>query len=172
MERPVVHGALCLGLWTLALTIPVAPAAAQRLAPAPIVLPTDRAVLPIPEPRQPHSLVLDLRNATPPPRLEVRAPRGAPNVPIVLSDDTGFGQPSTFGGPIQMPTLDRLAGEGADVGMDLGTPVADDYGIAEPYKFTGRIDKVTIDVDPLRIADQLALDHAKRECEIRKAPSD
>jgi arylsulfatase len=92
--------------------LPVAPAAAQRLAPAPIVLPTDRTVLPIPEPEHPHSVVLDVRDATPPPRFEVRAPRGAPNVLIVLLDDMGFSQPSTFGGPIHMPTLDRLASQG------------------------------------------------------------
>ena len=32
----------------------------------PIELPTDRSVLPIPEPERPHSTVLDARNATPP----------------------------------------------------------------------------------------------------------
>ena len=37
---------------------------------------------------------------------------GAPNVVIVLIDDMGFGHPSTFGGPIAMPTLDRLASTG------------------------------------------------------------
>lgn len=64
------------------------------------------------------------------------------------------------------------AGEGADVGMDLGFPVIDDYGITEPYKFTGWIERVAIDVEPLRAVDQQALDHAKRECDLRKALSD
>ena len=64
------------------------------------------------------------------------------------------------------------AGEGADVGMDLGFPVIDDYGIAEPYKFTGRIEKVTIDVAPLRAVNQQAQDDARRECDLRKALSD
>ncbi len=41
-----------------------------------------------------------------------RAPAGAPNVLLVLIDDTGFGNPSTFGGPIRTPTLDRLAEQG------------------------------------------------------------
>jgi len=41
----------------------------------------------------------------------VRAPRNAPNVVIIMTDDTGFGQASTFGGPIPTPTLDRLAKE-------------------------------------------------------------
>jgi len=39
-------------------------------------------------------------------------PTGAPNVFLVLLDDVGFGNPSTFGGPIQTPTLDRLAKSG------------------------------------------------------------
>ena len=70
----------------------------------------DRTVLPIHEPSQPHSTVLDVRNAPPPPpRFEVKAPAGAPNVLIVLIDDMGFGQPSVFGGPLHMPTGDRLA---------------------------------------------------------------
>ena len=40
------------------------------------------------------------------------APDGAPNVLIILLDDTGFGQTSTFGGPANMPTLQKLADEG------------------------------------------------------------
>ncbi|SEK70614.1 arylsulfatase [Blastococcus sp. DSM 46786] len=35
-----------------------------------------------------------------------------PNVVVVLLDDVGFGAPSTFGGPIDTPVLDALAGEG------------------------------------------------------------
>ncbi|MBX7075376.1 MAG: arylsulfatase [Pirellulales bacterium] len=42
----------------------------------------------------------------------IQAPKGAPNVVLILLDDTGFGQYSTFGGGIPSPTLDRLAGEG------------------------------------------------------------
>ena len=88
------------------------PANAQQAASPGVVLPTDRSVLPIPEPQYPHSTVFDARNATPPPRFEVKAPVGAPNVLIVLIDDMGFGQSSAFGGPISMPTVDRLANEG------------------------------------------------------------
>jgi arylsulfatase A-like enzyme len=40
------------------------------------------------------------------------APAGAPNVLLILLDDVGFGQTSTFGGPAQTPTLQRLADEG------------------------------------------------------------
>ncbi len=41
-----------------------------------------------------------------------RLPEDAPNIVIFLTDDTGFGNPSTFGGPANTPTLTRLADEG------------------------------------------------------------
>ena len=69
----------------------------------------DRSVLPIAEPKIKPITELDARKAKPPPRFEVKAPKGAPNVVIVLIDDLGFGATSTFGGPIATPTLDRLA---------------------------------------------------------------
>ena len=40
------------------------------------------------------------------------APAGAPNVILIMLDDVGFGSPSTFGGPIPMPALDRVAEAG------------------------------------------------------------
>jgi arylsulfatase A-like enzyme len=72
----------------------------------------DRTVLPIAEPKYPSITELDVRNAKPPPRFEVKAPPGAPNVVIVLLDDMGFGQSSVFGGPINMPTVEALADQG------------------------------------------------------------
>src|SRR6266540_3066196 len=42
----------------------------------------------------------------------VKAPREAPNILLVLIDDAGFGNPSTFGGPVATPTFDKLAAEG------------------------------------------------------------
>jgi len=39
-------------------------------------------------------------------------PEGAPNVLLVLIDDAGFGNPSTFGGPIQTPNYTRVAEQG------------------------------------------------------------
>ncbi len=40
------------------------------------------------------------------------APKGAPNILLVLLDDVGFGAASTFGGPAQTPALDALARDG------------------------------------------------------------
>lgn len=72
----------------------------------------DRTVLPVAEPKAPTYTELDARNAKAPPRFEVKAPKNAPNVVIVLIDDLGFGGTSTFGGPIRTPTMDELAKSG------------------------------------------------------------
>ena len=42
----------------------------------------------------------------------VTAPKDAPNILLVLIDDAGFGNPSTFGGPVATPTLNKLADAG------------------------------------------------------------
>ena len=42
----------------------------------------------------------------------VKAPTDAPNILLVLIDDAGFGNPSTFGGPVAAPTFDKLAAAG------------------------------------------------------------
>ena len=42
----------------------------------------------------------------------IKAPANAPNVVLILLDDSGFGQYSAFGGGIPSPTLDKLAAEG------------------------------------------------------------
>jgi arylsulfatase len=39
-------------------------------------------------------------------------PKGAPNVLLIMTDDCGFGSPSTFGGVIPTPALDRIAANG------------------------------------------------------------
>jgi len=72
----------------------------------------DRTSLPIQAPARPTYSELDVRNVEAPPLFEIKAPKGAPNIVIILIDDIGFGGPSTFGGPIQTPTLDALAAEG------------------------------------------------------------
>lgn len=72
----------------------------------------DRTVLPIAEPKRPPITELDARKATAPPRFEVKAPAGSPNVLLVMIDDMGFGMSGAFGGPIHMPTVERLADNG------------------------------------------------------------
>src|ERR1700752_2634983 len=72
----------------------------------------DRTVLPIPAPALKPITEMDARKAKAPPRVEVKAPVGAPNVVIVLLDDIGVGHSSAFGGPISMPTLEKMAANG------------------------------------------------------------
>ena len=62
--------------------------AAQALATESTAL--DRTILPIQEPARPLFDEIDARNVKMPPRFEVKAPDGAPNVVIVLIDDMGF----------------------------------------------------------------------------------
>ena len=62
--------------------------------------------------------------------------------------------------------------EGADVGEDGETPVVENYGIPAPYKFTGKINKVTIDLKEMKSADKEKADKAQKETSIKKALSD
>jgi arylsulfatase len=72
----------------------------------------DRTILPVQLPNPPVYADLDIRSVKPPARAAVKAPKGAANVVIILIDDLGYGATSPFGGPIQTPTLDRLARNG------------------------------------------------------------
>jgi arylsulfatase len=72
----------------------------------------DRTVLPISDPQPSPINELDVRNAKAPPRFQVKAPAGAPNVLLVLLDDLGFAGTSTFGGPVATPTFEQIANEG------------------------------------------------------------
>lgn len=72
----------------------------------------DRTSLPIKEPTRQTYTELDARDAKAPARFDVKAPKDAPNVVVVLIDDIGFGASKAFGGPINMPTLDTLASTG------------------------------------------------------------
>ncbi len=68
----------------------------------------------LPPPPQPFQGKIE-RNAaqsTPYWPMRVVPPKGAPNILLVMTDDTGFGVSSTFGGVIPSPTLDRIAANG------------------------------------------------------------
>ena len=88
------------------------PAQQKSTANAPASGEFDRSILPIKEPTYPAITELDARNAKAPPRFDVKAPEKAPNIVIVLIDDIGFGHSSAFGGPINMPTAEKLASNG------------------------------------------------------------
>ena len=71
----------------------------------------DRSRLPIPDPAFAGRVGRTLADSTPDWGIvgDVRPPDGSPNILLVLIDDAGFGQPSTFGGPISTPNLTRMA---------------------------------------------------------------
>jgi arylsulfatase len=71
----------------------------------------DRTTLPLSAPEFAGTANHTLRGSEPDWNLirHPEPPEGAPNVLLVLIDDAGFGNPSTFGGPIQTPNYTRLA---------------------------------------------------------------
>src|SRR5450432_2094354 len=69
-------------------------------------------VLPRPEPPFKGHIGRTVEESTKDFPKEVTAPKGAPNILLILTDDVGFGASSTFGGPIPTPTFDRLAKNG------------------------------------------------------------
>jgi arylsulfatase A-like enzyme len=70
-----------------------------------------RQQLPIADAPPTPATALDVREQHPPhePVRPLRPPQDAPNVVLVLVDDMGYGAPSAFGGPCDMPTAERLA---------------------------------------------------------------
>ena len=112
MKKPGILAALGVAL-TLSAMVGCGGSQQERTSqPAGVETGLDRTVLPIAEPDYPRATELDARNAKAPPRFEVKAPQGAPNVIVFLIDDIGFGHASAFGGQIPMPTLDRVASQG------------------------------------------------------------
>lgn len=69
-------------------------------------------ILPQPEPEFAGELGRTVSESKPDRPHIVRAPRGAPNVLVILLDDVGFAQFGTFGGAVPTPALDRLAADG------------------------------------------------------------
>ena len=72
----------------------------------------DRSILPVAPTRTSAVVGKTYATSRPGQARDLRAPAGAPNVLIVLLDDQGYGQSSTFGGLIPTPTMDRLAAQG------------------------------------------------------------
>jgi arylsulfatase A-like enzyme len=73
-----------------------------------------RAILPIPDVAPVGLTTYDAKDPETsfPPIEPLLPPEGAPNVLIVLLDDVGFGASSVFGGPVNMPTAERLSENG------------------------------------------------------------
>ena len=86
-------------------------AESQRAAALPT--PNDGSVLPFPPVPSASKAAPRLQDSVHKRRAQPEHLRpGAPNVLIILLDDVGFGQASTFGGEINTPTLSKLAAQG------------------------------------------------------------
>jgi arylsulfatase A-like enzyme len=73
-----------------------------------------REILPIPDRPRSGLVTFDARDPDTkyPAIRQLRPPKNAPNVLVVLLDDVGFGASSAFGGPCNTPTAERLAAGG------------------------------------------------------------
>jgi arylsulfatase A-like enzyme len=73
-----------------------------------------RSHLPMPNTSRPRLVTYDAKDPDTKmtPIEQLRPPKGAPNVLIILIDDCGFGASSAFGGPCATPTAERLAAGG------------------------------------------------------------
>ena len=113
MMRRQIAAALALAVAALG---QVVPAAAQQITGVPgspsATTTIDGRHLPPPPPKFGGEIKLNAAQSKPwwPPR--VVPPKGAPNVLLIMTDDVGFGAPSTFGGVIPTPALDRIAKAG------------------------------------------------------------
>src|SRR5262245_4838020 len=77
----------------------------------------DGKVLPRPETPFAGKIGRTAKESTPDFPKAIEAPKDAPNVLLILTDDVGFGASSTFGGPIPTPSYDKLAKAGLRYNM-------------------------------------------------------
>ncbi|KXF56692.1 arylsulfatase [Rhodococcus sp. SC4] len=73
-----------------------------------------RGTLPIPDLEYTGTVTYDATDpdTSYPPIRRLLPPDGAPNVLVILVDDTGFGASSSFGGPVETPNFERVAAQG------------------------------------------------------------
>ncbi len=108
----IVAGAL-LGWLVASGRLTTALAEDKKRDPAPAAVGVTPAVLPRPDFHFPGNVGRTYLDSDKPQFPQpVQAPKGAPNIVLILLDDAGFGQFSTFGGGVPSPTMDKLAAEG------------------------------------------------------------
>lgn len=102
--------------FSVVLMLGAVPASAQQITGTPgspnATTTLDGKQLPPPPPKFGGVINESAKDSKPwwPPR--VVPPKGAPNVLLIMTDDSGYGVPSTFGGVIPTPSLDRIAKAG------------------------------------------------------------
>jgi len=100
----------------LALTIIASPALAQQTSGVPgtpgATTTIDGKYLPPTPPKFGGEINLEAAKSKPYWPAQVVPPKGAPNILLIMTDDQGYGIPSTFGGVVPTPALDRIARAG------------------------------------------------------------
>jgi arylsulfatase len=106
-------GLVALGAGAIA-SLPAGAKEAQGLANERAAGFKDRTHLPMSNTIRPGLVTYDAKDPDTkfPPIEQLRPPKGAPNVLLILIDDAGFGSSSAFGGPCQTPTVEKLAARG------------------------------------------------------------
>ena len=77
-----------------------------------VTIKSDDSRLPKPDPAFKGKIGETYKDSTASFPQPVTAPKGSPNVLLILLDDVGFGMCSTFGGPVPTPNMDKLANNG------------------------------------------------------------
>lgn len=107
---------MCLMLLSITLLTPIAALAQQETTGVPGSASATTTIsgkqLPPPDPKFGGVIKENAAQSTPWWAPRVVPPKGAPNVLLIMTDDVGFGAPSTFGGVIPTPALDRIAKDG------------------------------------------------------------
>jgi len=108
-----IHGAICGFFLLLAAAMPVSAQEITGKQGAPSATTTiDGQQLPAPDPKFGGVIKDDALQSTPWWAPRIVPPKDAPNILLIITDDAGFGVPSTFGGVIPTPTMDEIANEG------------------------------------------------------------
>jgi arylsulfatase A-like enzyme len=114
MKRKAVLGTIW--FFILAAMLAAVPAMAQQITGTPGSPSATTTIsgkqLPPPDPKFGGVIKNDALQSKPWWAPRVVPPKGAPNVLLIMTDDAGFGVPSTFGGVIPTPALDRIAQDG------------------------------------------------------------
>jgi arylsulfatase A-like enzyme len=107
---------ILLAAFTVCAVVNVATASAQQISGTPgspeATTTIDGRYLPPPPQPFEGQIELNAAQSTPAWPARVVPPKDAPNILLIMTDDTGFGAASTFGGLIPTPSLDRIAANG------------------------------------------------------------
>lgn len=106
---PVTRATMTCGILRQNLSCSFMAMAALAAAPA---LAQTRDILPVPEAPFAGHAGQTLAQSRPAWPAQKKAPAGAPNVIVIMTDDAGFAASSAFGGPVPTPNLEKLAARG------------------------------------------------------------